>query len=490
MHNKPSRILKKICCLLLPAAFCCVLMLTPLTAQATTETLQEAAEERKNLPIQSDAIENWPAGPQIGAEAAILMEVNTGVILYAKNIDEALYPASTTKILTCLLAVENGNLDDMVSFSHDAVFSVPYDGSNMGMDVGESITLEECLYGIMVGSANEVANAVAEYVSGSMDDFAELMNERAAELGATNSHFVNANGLPDENHYTTVHDLALVAQVFFQNELLCKISNTRQYHFEPTATQPDDFYLNNKHKLITGEIAYDGIVGGKTGYTDAARQTLVTCAEQNGMKLVCIVFKEESPDQFTDTVELFDYGFQNFQMMNIADHESRFNLENANFFQSDIDIFGSSKQLLSIDEDSYVIVPNRTDFSELTSEISYGGAGEDQIAEIDYSYNGNYVGCTYVTLADSGETVYEFNVDPVTPVVEETVTAETEENTIFINIKYVLAGIVILAALLVLIFIIRALIMNRRRARRRQNHLRRKKRRRGHYHSEFEDFDF
>ncbi len=172
--------------------------------------------------------------------------------------------------------------------------------------------MEECLYGIMVGSANEVANAVAEHVAGSMDAFADMMNQKAEELGCTNTHFVNAHGLFDENHYTSARDLALIARAFFQNELLTKIGNTASYHFEATETQPDDFIKRNKHKFITGETPYDGVKGGKTGYTDEARQTLVTCAEKNGMRLICVVLKEESPEQFNDTVKLFDYGFANF----------------------------------------------------------------------------------------------------------------------------------------------------------------------------------
>lgn len=216
--------------------------------------MQEEVEARKALPIQSNEIDNWPAGPQIGAQAAILMDANTGVILYSKNIHERLYPASTTKIMTALLAMENGSLDDMVEFSHEAVFSVPADGSNMGMDEGESITLEECLYGIMVASANEAANAAGEYVSGSIDDFVALMNKRAEEMGCTDTHFMNTNGLHDPEHYTSAYDLALISSYFFRNEMLCKISNTDRHHFEPTPTQPDDFYKKISTSLLTAKF--------------------------------------------------------------------------------------------------------------------------------------------------------------------------------------------------------------------------------------------
>lgn len=469
-----------------------------ITAYATTEELKAEAEARKLLPVQSDEIENWPTGPQTSAQAAILMDANTGIILYAKNIHEKLYPASTTKILTSLLAMENGNLDDMVSFSHEAVFSVPGDGSNMGMDEGESIPLEEALYGILVASANEVSNAVAEYVSGSISDFTDLMNTRAAELGCTDSHFSNANGLFDENHYTSVYDLALISRAFFQNEMLCKISNTARYHFEPTETQPDDFYKKSKHQLVTGEISYEGIIGGKTGYTDQSRQTLVTCAEKNGMKLICIVFKEESPDQFTDTVELFNYGFQNFQILNVSENEEKFNIENVNFFQSDNDIFGNSKPILSIDTDSYVIVPNMADFLDLDSTIDYHIAEDDHVAKIDYTYNDIYVGSAYVNLSEYAESVYQFEIvksmsapEEETPAPISSVSSVSEENgTIFINVKNALIGILIFASFFICIFIIRALIVNKNNSRRRKNRVNRKKHRRERVRSNFDDFDF
>lgn len=467
-----------------------------LTAHATLEELAAEAEARKQLPIQSNEIENWPTGPKISAQSAILMEANTGVILYEKNIHERLYPASTTKILTSLIAIENGDLDDMVPFSREAVFSVPPDGSNMGMDAGEVITLEECLYGIMVASANEVANATAEYVSGSIDAFIDLMNTRAGELGCTDSHFTNTNGLHDNNHYTSAYDLAVISRAFFQNEMLCKISNTARYHFEPTATQPDDFYKKNKHQLVSGEIAYNGILGGKTGYTDQSRQTLVTCSEQNGMKLICVVLKEESPDQFTDTTELFDYGFQNFQVLNVSENEAKFNIDNVNFFQADNDIFGSSKPILSVDAGSYVIVPNMADFSDLDSTVNYEITENNHVAEINYTYNGTYVGSAYVNLAEYTESTFEFDTEPnrTTNIsVERTESAKSdkkEDSTIFINIKKALIGISITGAVIICVFIIHALIVNRNNSRRRKNRMNRKNYRKERIRSNFDDFDF
>ena len=466
-----------------------------MTVHATLEELTQEAEERKTLPIQSNDIDNWPAGPAISAESAILMDVDTGSILYAKNIHERSYPASTTKLLTCLIAMEQGNLDDMVTFSDTAVFSVPTDGSNIGMDVGESITLEQCLYGILVGSANEVANAVGEYVSGSLDEFIQLMNERASQLGCTDSHFMNTNGLHDDNHYTSAYDLALISSAFFQDDMLCKIGNTGRYEFKATATQPDDFILKNKHRLITGEDPYDGILGGKTGYTDQARQTLVTCAEQNGMRLVCVVFKEESPSQFTDTMELFDYGFHNFQLMNIAENEDKYQIEPSGFLQTGNDIFGSSKPILSIDNSSFVIVPNTISFDDLDSSIDYNVSDKNRIAQIVYTYNDTYVGSAYLELAADNTSTYEFdtNIESTETSVEkskEETTDSVQGRVIFINVKKVLIIVLSIASIVILLFILRALVINNRNARRRQNRVKRKQHRRERIRSGFDDFDF
>jgi len=367
-------------------------------------------EQRKTLEIQSNNTDNWPEGPAIGAEAAILLEVNTGTILYAKNIDEELYPASTTKILTCLLAAENADMNDTVTFSYEAVHSVPSDGSNIGIDAGESMTLEQCLYGIMVGSANECANAVAEHVAGSLDDFADLMNQRASELGCTHSHFVNANGLFDEDHYTSAHDLALIAAAFFSNELLSSIGNTARYHFTATDTQPDDFYITNKHKLLNGEISYDGILGGKTGYTGEARETLVTCASRNGMKLVCVVLKEESPYQFTDTTTLFDYGFNNFQIVNVSENDNYYIPEDTSFFSSENDVFGYSGNVIEWNDDDSIILPITASIDDCTSVVDTDVSGQPSgtIAVVNYSYNGVSVGSARV-MTSSYQTSFSFS---------------------------------------------------------------------------------
>ena len=276
-----------------------LLSVLPFKAYAEEADLDAVIEERKNIPVESNMITGWPVGPKTGAQSAILIDANTGIVLYSKNIHEKLYPASITKILTALIAYENCDMNDMVTFSYDAVSSIDwrYD-ANMGINAGDSIPMEQALYGMLVGSANEAAYAIAEHVSGNIEDFAVLMNTKARELGCTDSHFVTPNGIHDEDHYTSAHDMALIAKAFFANDFLANISRTPSYQVPQTATQPNDnMIVYAKSKLFPGkEYALTGLVGTKTGYTDSARQTLVTCAENDSLRLICVVMKEEDAE--------------------------------------------------------------------------------------------------------------------------------------------------------------------------------------------------
>ena len=255
-----------------------------------------------------------------------------------------------------------------------------------------------------------------------------MMNRKAAELGCQDSHFVNANGLHNDNHYTSAYDLSIIARAFFQNELLSKISGTPTQHFVPTENQPDDFTLRTHHRLVTQEYPYEGIIGGKTGYTENARQTLVTCAERNGMKLICVVMKEESPSQFTDTIDLLNYGFSNFEIVNVSENETEFNIDNADFFQSNNDIFGSSKPILSLNADSYLILPKTAVFKDTVSTISYDVEDENQIARVDYTYNGVYVGNASIDIAADAASSYDF--DSSIENIPKTKEEDSEENVL------------------------------------------------------------
>ena len=375
--------------------FCLLALLSScLTVQATAEDTAQRLEQQRAMTIQSNQVPNWPTGPVVGAESAILMEMETGTILYEQNIHLRQYPASTTKILTTLIAAERCRLDEMVTFSHDAVFDTPRESNHIAMDVGQAITMEQCLAAILIRSANEVSFAVAEHISGShWSAFADIMNERAEELGCQDSHFVNPNGLPDENHYTSAYDLAMIGRAFFANELLCKLTLTRRLEIPASDTLPHAKLENNAMAIIPGgTYAYPYLVGCKTGYTDSARNCLVSCAEKNGMKLICVVLKDESPVHYEDTIALFEYGFNNFEKVNVSQVETKYNIDNTGLFYSGNDIFGSSRPFLALDRNDFLVLPRTADFQDTSSSISYQTEDPSQAALISYTYQGVPIG--------------------------------------------------------------------------------------------------
>lgn len=475
-----------------------IFVTTPITALAVD--YEAEMEARKLLPIESNEIPNWPTGPEIGAKSAILMEMNTHTILYAKNIHEQMYPASTTKILTCLLAAQHCNMDELVTFSHDAVYDVPSDGSNMGMDAGEIITMEQAMYGVLVGSANEAASAVGEHVAAKLgknattEAFAEIMNAKANELGCLHTNFVNANGLFDENHYTTAYDLALIGSEFFQNELLSKMASTSRYNIPPTATQPDDIWITSKNRLLQGkEYAYEHLLGSKTGFVSQARQTLVSGAEKDGMKLVCVVFMEETPYQFADTVKLFEYGFNNFQKLQISDYETKYTIQNPDLFSTKNDLFGDSTPLLSMEEDACIVLPKDASFSDATSTLAYStDSTSKEFATIKYFYQKVPIGTCNIIFTKSKPLSFDFesidesvaedstnreSTDALEPIktTESTSDSQTTQ-VIFINVKKIILGIIFVAVALSLIILLISFINSYNFTPRGQSSRRRKER--------------
>lgn len=414
------------------------------------ETTEERIQAQQEMPVESNEIAGWPTGPVVTAESAILMEAETGAVLYAKNIHARQYPASTTKILTTLIAMEQCSLDEWVTFSRDAIYDTPSDSNHIAMDVGQQLTMEDCLNAILIRSANEVAFAVAEHISGtSWQDFAEIMNRRAQELGCVDSHFVNPNGLPDEDHYTSAYDLAMIGKAFFANEVLCRISLTSRLHILPNDNMPYEKLENSKNELLPGKsYGYDDLVGAKTGYTNAARSCLVSCAERDGLKLICVVLRDESPAHYEDTIALFNYGFSNFTRVNVSQAETKYNIADTGFFYGEHDIFGSSMPLLSLNQEAYIVLPRTMDFADTESVISYDTGDERQAAIIEYSYQGVALGSASVDLAVSQEKGYSFESGMLGEKKENSERAETPL-IIHINIKKVLmwAGIATAAAL-------------------------------------------
>ena len=436
------------------------------------------------VPQQVKAEQVWPEGPSIVSPSAIVMEVNTGTILYEKNSHQELYPASITKIMTTLLAIENCSLDEVVTFSADAVFKNEGDTSHIARDLGEQMTLEQCLYAVMLESANECAYAVAEHVGaalgGDYRTFIDLMNKRAKELGCLNTHFNNCNGLPDEQHWTSAYDMALISQAAYQNETFRTITGTKSYTLPVTNKCESEYPMHNHHKMLypyrgTYKYLYDYCTGGKTGYTDAARSTLVTFAEKDGITLVAVVMNTEAPNQFSDTITLMDYYLNNFQALSIAENEQNINTEGI----ENAGLLNTNPSFVTLDDNAYIILPKTASFSDAEFSLKENEEGEN-VACLEYTYGGKTVGS--VDIVTSKATVSQ-------TLKEKTeVNTEPEKNVVIIKPYYfliILAVLLILAALVYLIkkgydnfYVIRHNMEVKRYEKNRFQTIRRKKKRR------------
>ena len=361
------------------------------------------------VPMTAWAAPAWPSGVTIQADGGIVMEAGTGTVLYGKNMDQPYYPASITKILTALIVIESCDLDEIVTFSHDAVYNVEADSSSAGIDEGDQLTVRDCLYALLLASANESANALAEHVSGTREAFADLMNQRAASLGCTGSHFANPSGLNDENHYTTAHDMAKIAQAAIQNPTFVEICGSRTYRLPnmkraPAEKFPDGYPIANHHKMWNRNDAayYNGAFCGKTGYTSLAGNTLVTCAKRGDMTLIAVVLNGHLT-HYTDTKAMLDFGFGNFQSLKISEFETTYtSLDN------DMTIAGMTAKdtiSLDLDEDSRIVIPKSAGFSDAVPHLSYTldrSAPSNAIAQVNYTYGDQPVGRSYLLLGGAG----------------------------------------------------------------------------------------
>lgn len=254
------------------------------------------------------------AAPSVSAPYAVLMDAKTGLVLYEKNAHTQTYPASTTKVMTAILALEKGNMDDMVTVSFNAVNSISFDSSKAGLFEGESFPLRDMVYALLICSANDAANVIAEHIAGDIDSFVEMMNTRAAELGAENTHFVNAHGLHNESHYTTAYDLALLARHAMTLPHFAEIVKMRQYILAPTPKYDENRYLNSTNHLMNpqSEYYYANAIGIKTGYTDEAKSCLVSAAEtENGTYIAVVLGAESAGGQtmsFVDSRSMLVWG--------------------------------------------------------------------------------------------------------------------------------------------------------------------------------------
>lgn len=347
------------------------------------------------FPDPAYAAPSWPSEVSIQAEGGILMDADSGCVIYGKNIHETFYPASITKILTALIVIENCDLDDTVTFSYNAVHDVEPGSTSAGYDTGDQITVRQALYAMLLKSANEVANALAEHCAGSIEAFADMMNEKAKSLGCTDSHFANPSGLNNENHYTTPYDFALIAQAAFENPTFVEIDSTTYYELPPNATNDESFTVYCGHKMLkkNSDLYYPGIIGGKTGYTMSAGNTLVTCAERDGLKLITVILNGHQT-HYTDTEALLDFGFTNFKSLKLGDSDSQFSS-----LETDLDLTGSESPLLTLDGDRTVTLPSDASLEDAETEINYdlpSDAPQGAAALVTYSYDGRVIGTSYL----------------------------------------------------------------------------------------------
>lgn len=360
------------------------------------------------------AASKWPKGPDkksLSSASAIVMELSTGTVLYSKNIHKHHYPASITKIMTSLLTLENSSPSDVVTFTEEEANGIETGSSSMYCVPGEKFTIEQVLYGIMLQSANEMCLVAADHVAGSVDAFVNMMNERVAQLGLKDTHFMNPNGLHNDNHYTSAYDMACIAREAWKNPSFQKVCGTRTYKVKSTnkrkASEILGGQLLNHHQMINGyetsnryEKSY--VLGGKTGYTSMARSTLVTFAEKDGMQLVSVIMKGNSskqgePNEYTDTTKILDYAFEKFSKHEVNGENSTVNENLFNTFDS---YFNAEESPLRLSAESAVVLPKGVNLQKAKQQIQYDDSVKIQkgqqnvIGTVKYTYDGRMVGST------------------------------------------------------------------------------------------------
>ena len=359
--------------------------------------------------ITALAAPEWPSGTGVLADIGIAVDADSGAVLFGQGIHELTPPASITKLLTALVVVENSSMDDMVTFSYDAVNNVESgSGNKKNIAEGDKLSVKDCLYLLLLQSSNQAANALAEHVAGSRDAFADMMNEKVKELGCTDgTHFANPSGLNDDTQVVSAYDMAIIAQAAFNNSDVLEISSTKSYKLAPTQNNPSGATCANEHRLIitddeTSELYCPEAKAGKTGYTSLAGNTLVTYGEKDGRRVISVVLKgQPSPNYFLDGKTLLQFGFENFQNVSIPDNETKYVTG-----EETVSINGADFQPdeLELESGAVITLPKDAAFSdasmELVTELPEQHP-ERAIALLQYTYNDRKIGQAYL-LAKEG----------------------------------------------------------------------------------------
>ena len=350
--------------------------------------------------LTDNSISNYTVPSQnnlsLYSEAGILIDSKTGKVLYGKNENVKMFPASTTKILTAIITIENCNLSDKVTASREAIISIPPGYSNAEIQPNDTISVQDLLNVFLIHSANEAGYILAEHISGSIENFANLMNEKAKEIGCTNTHFTNPSGIHNENHYSTAYDMSLIAQYCMKNETFRKIVSTPYITFSPSEGKQLKFYNTNDLIINTSKYYYKYAIGIKTGYTSQAKNCLISASSKDGLELITVILgaahsEEVSSTRYVDTINLFNYGFDNYKSTEILARDSVIkNVEVENATEDSKDLSLLAKDAISI------LVPKNInidtlepsiEINNLSAPISEGAV----VGKITYNINGeNY----------------------------------------------------------------------------------------------------
>jgi len=383
---------------------------------------------------------------ELVAEGVVLMDAASGSILYSKNPDTQFYPASITKILSTLVALENGGLNDDIVCNAETLYAIEQGSSRVGLEAGEILTLEEALYFVMLQSGNDAAAVVAEHIGGSIEGFVDMMNQKAKSLGCTGSNFMNPHGLPDENHYTTARDMALIMQDAVKNPDFCKIASATNFTVSETNLN-DSRGVWNHHKMIlpASEYHYDGVCEGKTGYTSVALNTLVTSAERDGIKLIAVILHcQGAANTYYDTEKLFDYGFENFTILKPL---KNFNLKEAAEAAglSELNMEKLSRYNAVYNTDYTVFAPSNVLEENIHVSFSSDGPQNGIFGKLTLTYNGSEIGTLNVY----------YDIEAEYKTIENNITNVNITN--ISNLPFILVGI--MAVLVILIIILTASVI-------------------------------
>ena len=397
---------------------------------SATETGETPDTEVSSVDNSTEDLVDWPQGPSINSEAGIVMDIDSGAILYARNIDEQHYPASITKIMTALVALENYELDETVKFTWDDIRFLEYGDAHIGIKPDEELTMEDCLYGMLLASANEVSHGIGAHMEGGYEAFIEEMNETAKKLGCKNSHWMNTHGLHDEQHYTSARDMALIGAAAFQHEDFRKITGTYQHVIPETNITAEKRYVHQNHKMLRDWDSryYEYCVGGKTGYTDQALSTLVTFATKEDVNLVAVVLKTHGGgnNTYVDTRAMLDFAFDNFAKVPVTK-----------------DMIGE-ENIAKLAKDSYVMLPTGVSTDDLEMNFVAPTELKDRTGTVSFTYNGLEVGTVDVTITED----YYNEIHGIEDVVET-----KDKKKIEIKIPFILKLILIIIGVVTALFV-------------------------------------